>query len=371
MTSNPLETSGSPVANDRRAAATLIVVAEEALPPVPLDSTPKGGVQETVIAGLLSLSQLMSATDTQFRPLGMPALANAGWTIERVENPRFAQASRVVHIQHVSGVGLEVARGLDTPGQSLPDGLGGLLVDTEAAGDVLLKSTTSGPGDWLRLHRAGDGGRLTATALAGDLSVPEFQVPVPSAGDWVPVQDAWLAAAVRERIASTDPLAVLDAASMAWRLVDDDLCGQDLTSGVHTVPYLAWAQALAPDQHLAFERIAAQHADFLLQDLSALMGDPDTDEPEWGLAMDRLLERRDSLEGARLVLLSRSPVPLLTSALSEVDALGEQAAGGLPPWETEISERLRRAWIADPEQWWVAPIADRVWAELVDEGEDS
>lgn len=314
----------------------------ELAPAPPTESIAQGRGAVALIASVLSLAELVAHPTIAFAELGLPGLAEEGWTVEREHNHPY-----VLWLRRGDGAVIEPPPQLAAD-RSLDLRDRGLILDLRGCQPILgLRSGARG----LVIQVSAD----TAQAFHA-LSQPFGLEPMPElrpdVSQWVSPSDAWLVAHLCELAASRDPTDGLVSAAMTYRWHD----GPGFVA--EEPPAVKWVRTLDPALTARIERLLVSRADQLAEQLAALADDP-SDDPAWRAAMDRQFVERAYLEGSRRLLGQHGALPALDAALSAVDRFGRLLVAALPAWPVSDGELARRAWLADADSWWSAHEAER------------
>jgi hypothetical protein len=294
----------------------------------------------------VDLSDLLLREDFDPRPVGLPELERAGWQLSRAQHP-----PSVVVLQRSDGASVRSVTAI-SPAVALCTGSIWAIDFSRAAAAVVFCADPL-PGESQHtsavILQQDAGGTVTASVLARRLAVSLLVAGVLPKALWPPEGiDPWLHEVVRNLLVAPDPLDVWNAAARCWRWADPP---------IDPGPYIAWARKHGAEYANRIEAIAAARARLAEARLDNLLEDADADADDWRFAVDALGLERDGLQGVRLLLrnvVGQGNLVELNAALEDLDRLGRAVPLTLSAWPASDAEAARRAWLAEPAEWWTA-----------------
>ena len=187
---------------------------------------------------------------------------------------------------------------------------------------------------------------------------PALEVKCPLT-TWIDTcQDEWLCDQISKRDKVDDSWERVVAVGMFARLESDEFTTfqslEDLMSGVseRLDRERSWARKLSAENCAAIERLAVLHTEHLFDELLRLVKNPLPHDSQWKQDMQRIMHKRDDLEGICLLLREAGEGDLLVDELLDIDVEGDLWIDAIPSWDGDFDERLLRASLVSPEGWW-------------------
>jgi hypothetical protein len=292
-------------------------------------------------------------------PADVPAAATLGVSIRLLEKNRHVL---VVNVDRDEDVRFRSLRSADDSGLYIDSQASNVaFVDIVTAGAV---AVAIGSGELLLFCRGPDG--ESVDFFTGSLAVTEISdldgIGSPVAG-WVQeTGDAWLIAAVGERVAADDPWNHTVAVGLYSRLrrpfgeetrrfVASILAGKPAADLVRAA---RWARELTPPQIDTLRRLTLAEIDLVGDRLAALDEEWQPDDADMVGELVELCHRRDDIEAVWQLIRDDAVAAELAGALEPLDERGMRFVASLPERLELADERLWRARANGVEGWWVS-----------------